>query len=470
LGRSDPYANGRLRRALGDLRRSLREFLTLPLLMIGGFVLLAALTYTLDRQRVGWLGPLRDVMRAHIFADAEATGELLGTIAGGIITVTSITFSLLLLAVQQSGASLTSQVFDQFLRRRGNQVFFGYFIGLALFALITLATVDAPFNPVYGATMALLLTAVALCLLAVLLYSTINQMRPAQIIEAIHDHTLGARERQLALIRRTRRTPRFNGLSSRPVEATYNGYVTALNLSPLETAIGNAAGEVEVVLCVSLGSFVSFRDTLARISAVEPKDAEAVSGAVLKAIRLEAVRDLDGDPAYGIQQLVTIAWTSVSTSKQNPDPGLLVTHSLRDLLARWSVATEEAAADVEPLPIVYTDDVIEQLMDAFAALGVVASESLQFQVYAEVVRAIAALYGRLPAEQQQRAEDLILRSLSALGEHVLTRDLDSALATLLATLHAWGRRDTAAAIESARAELRVSVGRLNSRATRVPQK
>lgn len=46
-------------------------------------------------------------MREHVFTDAEATASLLGTIASGLITVASITFSLLLLAVQQASATLT---------------------------------------------------------------------------------------------------------------------------------------------------------------------------------------------------------------------------------------------------------------------------------------------------------------------------------------------------------------------------
>jgi uncharacterized membrane protein len=95
---------------------------------------------------------------------------------------------LLLVALQQSAASLTHEVFDQFLRRRINQFYFGFFVGLALFALVTLATVTESFNPVFGATLAFLLTIMALYLLIVLLYTTVNQMRPAVIIEAIRNY------------------------------------------------------------------------------------------------------------------------------------------------------------------------------------------------------------------------------------------------------------------------------------------
>lgn len=462
--------SGSLTERLRDIRRAFREFLTVPTIVIAGFLLLAGLTYGLDQGQVDWLEPMRSFMQGHVFADANATGELLGTIAGGLITVTSITFSLLLLAVQQAGSSLTSQVYDQFLRRRVNQVYFGAFVGLALYSLAVLATVDAPFNPVIGASVALLLTMAGLLLLIVLLYTTINQMRPVQIIEAIHDHTLHARERQRDRLRRTRRAARFEGVVRVPIHARQHGYIVAVDIGRIDAAARAAQGPVEVLLERSIGGFISFQDTLAVAVASNDADAERMVEATHAAIRLERSRDLQSDPAYGIEQLVTIAWTCVSTSKQNPAPGLAVTRGLRDLLARWSVAEaaeeDEAGADI---PLVYPDDVPRTLLDAFASLAVVASESLQHQVLAEVYEALAVLYGRLPPEQQVGVEDLVLRSLATLGEHVPTRQLDAALTSLRESLLAWGRRDTAAAVREAQRALDASIGHLNSRGTRVPQ-
>lgn len=152
------------------IRRAFSEFLAVPTLMIAGFLLLAAGASAIDQGRISWLEPTRAVLKARVFADVTATADLLSTIAGGIITVTSITISLLLLALQQVAGSLTAEVYDQFLRRRHNQAYFGFFVGLALYALVTLATVNEGFNPVFSATLAFLLTCIALYLLIVLLY------------------------------------------------------------------------------------------------------------------------------------------------------------------------------------------------------------------------------------------------------------------------------------------------------------
>ena len=201
------------------VQRAFASFLALPTVVIACFALLAIGTYWLDQSGWSWLAPIRDFMRDHVFGSEQSTANLLATIAGGVITITSITFSLLLLALQQSAGALTHDVFDQFLRRRANQVYFGFFVGLTLYSLIVLISVDPPFNPVIGATLALVLTVVALYILLLLIYASISQMRPNEIVRAIHDMTLKSRDHQQSLIVRTRRSATFSQMPATVVRA-----------------------------------------------------------------------------------------------------------------------------------------------------------------------------------------------------------------------------------------------------------
>jgi uncharacterized membrane protein len=165
------------------VRRAFVEFLTIPTLVIVGFLALALVMFILDEARIASKGPASKAMWGGLFSDAQATRDFLGVIAASIITVTSITLSLLLIAVQQGAASLTSLVFDQFLRRRANQLYFGFFIGLALYSLIVLTSITPSHQPIYGVAMAGVMTVVALYMLIILIYTTIDQMRPVVIIK-----------------------------------------------------------------------------------------------------------------------------------------------------------------------------------------------------------------------------------------------------------------------------------------------
>lgn len=309
------------RTTFATIRRAFGEFLWLPSAVIVGFLLLAAGVHLLDRAGWAWLQPVRNFLRTHIFTDVQATQAFLGTTASGLMTVTSVTISILLLALQQSANAMTTAVFDQFLRRRHNQFYFGFFVGLTLYTLVVLATVNAPFNPVISAAIGFCLTMVALFLLIVLLYATINQMRPIEIINTIHNHILAARRRQRQLLAVTRRRSQYQGAVQRPVRAVRRGTVSAIAVETITSAVQATGVDVEVALTVSIGDYVAFHDLIATVYGQTEMAAAAVGEAVARAVKLERERNITTDPGYGIEQLTTIAWSSISSAKSNLGPG-----------------------------------------------------------------------------------------------------------------------------------------------------
>lgn len=450
-----------------DIRRSFVDFLAVPTVTVLGFVLLALATYLMDREPLRWIEPTRGFLREHFINDPDKTQGLLGAIAGGLITLTSITFSLLLLAVQQSAAALTTQVLDQFLRRRDNQVYFGVFVGVSMYALLILAANSTQVTPVFGASVALLLSLLALVVLVLLLYSTLNQMRPIRIVDAIHDLTLAARARQADFLRRTTREPAYHDAPAiERIHADDDGYVTLVRLERIASALSESTSRCEVVLLVSLGQYVCYGEPLAEARGSVRDDVERIAAAVRSAVRLERQRDLRHDAAYGIDQLATIAWASISTAKSNPAPALAALGNLRDLSARWS-EPDDAPPSGQKLPVVYRDTVLLDLIAAFESMAVVSSESMQHQSCAEVLLSFATLLRRMPNELQPRLDDAIRRILTALGDHVLTAKLDEALATLCDALREVGRPDTEILVRRARDEMAALIGTFAGRASRV---
>ena len=457
-------------KVVASVQRAFEEFLTIPILIILGFLALAAISYYADRFRFPFLQPVILFLQKHIFTDAQATTTMLSTVAGSLITVTSITITLLLLVVQQTASAFTTQVFDQFLSRSSNRIVFGFFIGVSLFTLITLATVDAPFNPVIGGSLAFLLTVMALTMLIFLFYSTINQMRPPIIIDAIHSHTLKARRQQLGLVRYTRRSSETSLPVARLVRAVDEGFITRVDLDLLNDIINRYEEEIEIVLLVSIGTFVAYQDPLAEIKMQQAggDKLDKIEAKLHQALFLADNRNIAADPAYGIEQLVSIAWTSTSPSKSNPNPGLLTVYRLRDLLSRWAIHPKEPVNPI-PIPVVYHDDVYDHLMSAFEDLAVISSASLQHMVFTEVIHSLAMIFDRLPSELQQRASDIIMRILTAMGDHVLTHQLDVNLSNLVRVLNECSFQETAIAVRQAQVDMRQAIGSLSSSNNRVPE-
>jgi uncharacterized membrane protein len=372
-------------------------------LVVVAFACLAALSIVADQtQKVAWLDDARTTA-GHIVGK-QAAGAALQAIASGLVTVTSITFSVLLLAVQQTASNLSPVVFDQFIRRRSNQAFLGFFVGLALFSYVVMAAVKDQTPPILGATIATLLTVVALVILLVLVFSTVGQMRPTSVIRAIHDRALTAREEEAVLLRRTRRS----SISPHDVAARYRaqvtGYVTHVNLHLLESALADA-GDAEICLAVTLGDHICFGDTLATVLDGDFDRAESLAHCVGAALSVSPQRDLAHDPTTGIDELSNIAWTSGSSSKQNPEVAREALYALEDLAARWfddGAPDGSTSFDSPPIAVVYQDTDRDRLLDALHALLVVAHESHQTVLAATVVDAYSALLQRVDAPARKR--------------------------------------------------------------------
>ena len=461
------------RRFINAIRRSFRQFLALPLATVAGFVGLNALVYLGDRSWSGGQAPIGFRWLGELLGDSAALGSLLTTVASGIITVTSITFSLLLLAVQQGAAALTAQVTDQFMARRTNQLYFGYFVGLSVFVLMTLVTNTSFHRPVFGTTIALLLTTSALCLIIVMIYNTIDQMRPQQIIHFIHGKVLEARGEDLRLLAATRRASRQDWPIAALVRSRESGYVVGFDLARIEKVIRqHAPGVVEIDFDISVGSYRAVHDPLFRVRCapgftLAAETRETIVAVTLSALAYDDGRDLRHDSTYGIHQLSIIAWTSVSTSKSNPSPGLSVIQALRDIISQWSTGEPHTPEDPTS-SIVYTDVAPTTATDALEAVIVAASESIQSQTLTEAVTTLGILLRHVEQPTSERLADIANRTLSSLGEHVLTRQLEAALADLAKALAERGFVTVAGAVSKALADLAASLGKLNSRSTRVP--
>ncbi len=424
-------------RALAGLRRSFSEFLGLPVVIVLGFVVLA---HTIDRidntagPREAW-GPLRTFLSQYV-GDTQSAISMLSTIAGSLISVTSITFSILLLAVQQGAATLNSQIVDHYLRRRANSAWFGFFVGVSLFVLITLVQTTHTTAPVLGVMISTLLGAVSLVALVVLIYTTIDQTRPVTAIATIREAAVAARARQLPLLAATAEPsdPPGDGV---PVQAATGGYLTRIDADGLARALAAHPG-LDLVLTLPVGGFVPPGGAVAVLTG-GPADPALVE-AVGTAMSIEDQRDVAHDPAFSLDHIGTIGWTAISTARSDPAVGAIAVHALQRLLHDWAAPVPRAPAS----RIAYRDRLPDQVLDAIESLVVAAAESRQHQSLALILRALARSLPVLPAAQQHGVARLVATVAPSLASHLPTRMLREDAAGLIAAFRRTGRPDAAA--------------------------
>jgi uncharacterized membrane protein len=115
-------------------------------------IVLSSIVYAVALIQIDYAGGDRWLAQwPRIFGvGAEGARDILSTLAGSMMSVMGITFSMTLLALTLASSQYTSRVLRNFMRSRTTQVTLGTFAGIFVYCLIvkhTVRTGDEPFVP-----------------------------------------------------------------------------------------------------------------------------------------------------------------------------------------------------------------------------------------------------------------------------------------------------------------------------------
>ncbi|PXY22792.1 hypothetical protein BAY60_23690 [Prauserella muralis] len=401
--------------------------------MIGGWLLLAALVICFDRGLFGSTGPIAAAVGTVV--PPQSTSTLLSSAVTGLITLNSIVFFVLVMAVQHQSSNYSPVVLDQFLRRRSNQAFFGILIGEAAFCMLILTLVPTGRTVLSGAV-ALVAVVATLVLLLVFIYSTVDQMRPSSIVWMIEQLALTAHAEQLAQVARCRPAPRLTGHPAHAVHLDASGYVVGVDLARLGRALDteSGAGELEVEFEIVMGEHVVPGSVVARIRGGDAGARERLAAEVTAAVTLGRMPDLDRDPGHAVDQLGNIAWTTAAGS--DPEGARVAIRTLHSLLAHWAVpASREDLDGAPPLPIVYRDRAVPQVLDALTSVVGAAGASGQHQSCSYAIHALARVLPQLTPGDRRAAVDRLHRVLPTVTHQIFSREIEQALTAIHDALH-----------------------------------
>ena len=308
----------------------------LPAVLTAAAVVLAFLTVQLDQTllldrqaEVRWL----------FGGGAEGARGVLQAIAGTMITVTALVFSITVVSLQLASSQLSPRVLRTFMGDRGNQTVLGFFIGTFTYALLVLRVVRSPledsggFVPSLSVTVAILLALLSVALLIFFVHHATNAMRASVVI----DRAAGTTNDLI-----THLYPEDVGEAVQPdppawldsvpatrVCAEESGYLQSINADALFALADHNALTIRPEPLV--GDFILPGEPLA---SVWPKDAvdDEVAEAVREAMVMGLERTLHADVAFGIQQLSNIAIKALSPGINDPTTAMICIDRLSEVM------------------------------------------------------------------------------------------------------------------------------------------
>jgi uncharacterized membrane protein len=301
----------------------------LPSLLVFGAVLLSVIALLLDE----WLGTAYARAWWLFGGNAEGARSILSVIAGSLVSVIALSFSVTMIAIQQASTQYTPRILKNFTRDRGNQLVLGTYVATFTYALLILRRVREggengdTFVPAISISVGMLLSLVSFSLLVYFIHhvaeslqveTLLNQIRREldRELDRLYPESLGRGiddapgfDAELAKYRAAR------GGCEVCVRADTDGYLRHVRAERIAELSRGFAPFVVVGVCV--GQFVREGDVLLRAWSEREPD-ESFAGEVLGAFHVDRDRSVYQDPSFGIQQLVDIAVKALSPGINDP--------------------------------------------------------------------------------------------------------------------------------------------------------
>ena len=288
-----------------------------------------------------------------------AARDLLAAIAGSVMTVTSLTFSLTLVTLQLASSQFSPRLLRTFARDRFVQRTLGLFVATFAYALTVLRTVrdsdngGTVFVPQISVTVGFLLAVISVITLVLFLGHLVRLIRVETLLgsvlsEALHNAEASLEQMDESSQRRSVPSPPHDAV---PVAGSGTGFLTGVDAQPVVGAAADAGAVV--VLNRKPGDWVVKGTPVALVWAagggrLDDDDFSAVRDCVTEAVRVGDERTPVQDIGYAVRQLTDVVVKALSPGINDPTTAVHGIGHLSALLCRL--------ADRRLGPSVYCDD------------------------------------------------------------------------------------------------------------------
>jgi uncharacterized membrane protein len=255
----------------------------------------------------------------------EGARAVLSALAGSMITVVSVTFSVTVVALTVASQHFGPRLLSNFMRDKAAQLVLGTFIGTFAYCLVVLRTVRgesdqiSAFVPHLAVTGAMAFALMSVAMLIYYVHHVSSSMQVSEITSSVATDL----ERSIARLYPERIGEDLGQDRGAPppppeavaIEAAASGYVQSVESDDLLT-LAMECGTV-IWLDIRPGDFVTRGGVVARVHP-SPRDVQSVTRGLNDAIVLGADRSAYQDAGFPIQQLVEVALHALSPGINEP--------------------------------------------------------------------------------------------------------------------------------------------------------
>jgi uncharacterized membrane protein len=289
-------------------------------------------------------------------ADAVGARAILSTIAGSMMTVVGVTFSMTLVTLALASSQYSSRILRNFIRDRVTQVVLGIFAGIFTYCLIVLRTIrvgeEFGFVASLAVSFSIVLAIGGIGALIYFIHHIASSIQASSIIAVVADETMDAVDRlfpdalgQDAGDDEADQAPRAAPQRVwQKVPGIGNGYIQSVDGGDL---LRLACRHKTIVRMEhGIGTFLVHGTPLVSVALDSPPDDELVAS-LQAAYTISRHRALKQDCAFGMRQIVDMAMRALSPSVNDTTTAVMCVDYLAAVLARLALRDIPSAHRLE---------------------------------------------------------------------------------------------------------------------------
>jgi uncharacterized membrane protein len=268
---------------------------------------------------------------------------MMSTIAGSMMSVVGVTFSMILVVLALASSQYTSRILRNFMRSRVTQVVLGIFAGIFTYCLIVLRSIrgggEGAFVPSLAVFFGFVLALGGVGTLMFFIHHIASSIQASSIIASVAQETMASIDRLFPerLVQGPGEDDDDQTLCPlskrnwRVVLAMQSGYIQSVN----NAALLRLARDRKTIVRMEhgIGEFVVQNTMLASLALEDPPDQETIS-AVQAVFSISRHRAVDQDAAFGVRQIVDVALKALSPGINDTTTALMCVDYLTTILAR----------------------------------------------------------------------------------------------------------------------------------------
>ncbi len=276
-------------------------------------------------------------------AGAQGARDMMSTIAGSMMTVVGVTFSMILVVLTLASSQYTSRILRNFMRSRITQVVLGIFAGIFTYCLIVLRTIrsgdEGSFVPNLAVFFGFVLAVGGVGALMFFIHHIASSIQASSIIASVAEETIVTIDelfpeklgQESDKEKDDQTLQPLTGRSWRGVPARESGYIQSVN----NAGLLSLAKDKKTIVRMEhgIGEFVVKNTALVSIALDEPPDQEIIA-ALKAAFSISRFRTVEKDPNFGIRQIVDVALKALSPGINDTTTAVMCVDYLTVILAR----------------------------------------------------------------------------------------------------------------------------------------